>query len=478
MLDSLNLMHMRQYAETIRRQQKQFAKIQWALYFIGFALLFVAAIVIGVAEEMELLTLTENQYWILVFTAAIFLDWLWFINAVTIEHNWRDMAQSHIQQTMTDLPFMQRHLLSGRSRVAAGLTLVAFQGVTNVALVGLCWWQGVDIGVFMVAAWFVMIYFAWAEFWLEGNILSFVRPKTYPPDMLGLRRRHSLRVWMLEWGVLLILPALIYRFGLHTISPPLQAIAAILYYFGVLKIVPQLLFRWIWGPAHTGQYDISLDHCRFLGRFFPTSGFLEHIQGIMLLAANRHREAEPHFCQVLAHNPSRQYQIMGVTGLLEIRQETDRMNEAIRLAEVAAMINPADLLAYLELADIYLRSYPEPARALAMVDMALEQLRKSHRYKQLRRMERNVHMRRAWALTSLGRYEEADFALQQATEVPAGKLQLSRAYELYMMGQIKRLRGELVTAHQYFQQSNAADPDGHIGKLAAEALEDMEPRNG
>jgi tetratricopeptide (TPR) repeat protein len=124
------------------------------------------------------------------------------------------------------------------------------------------------------------------------------------------------------------------------------------------------------------------------------------------------------------------------------------------------------------LAEVYLRQGHDPARALELLDMALEKKPTFFLYRLLRAddMTGQIIANRAWALAQQRRHLEAEQVLDEAFQKVDRKSKPRLAAVHYRAGHVLQLRGNKQAAREHARTAQELDPHGDAGRLAAQAF--------
>jgi Tfp pilus assembly protein PilF len=262
-------------------------------------------------------------------------------------------------------------------------------------------------------------------------------------------------------GINLTVPAIILLFG----------VVCMAVLWGVLRFP----FYYVLGALKQGQYDTALRRIRRLkpvmGRNSPTALFIE---GTILGYAGRFDEAETILRESLAAGQKNPMLAASQSVALENLGWTlfgqGRADEAIQAFEGAIQIRPEGTDSYNGLAWVYLHQN-RAQRALELTSRAMDNKRKRMRVD--RYVWGEIWANRAWALAQLGRYDEAQDALDRAfRDAERGfKPSLSRLH--YCAAQVEQLMGKTDEAVEHLETAQRIDPDGASGKRAGEAIRQM-----
>ncbi len=201
-------------------------------------------------------------------------------------------------------------------------------------------------------------------------------------------------------------------------------------------------------------------------------------QGAILFARGQLAESEALLRQSYAEArdllPGEVEQHMIVNGLLinlaTTRRAQGDYQEATELYQQALAINQEQSLPYLGLATNHLYQGTEPARALELLEQAMEKEQVSPEEGQ----SSVIMVSRAWALTQQQQTTLADEALEQAMREinPEHRPIAASVYE--RAGRLMLLRDDLPAARDYFERAYQTDPHGYIGQQAQVALQQLE----
>jgi hypothetical protein len=149
--------------------------------------------------------------------------------------------------------------------------------------------------------------------------------------------------------------------------------------------------------------------------------------------------------------------------------------EAIPFIETAIRIQPTSLASLTSLAEVYLEAEVETERALEVIQFARQYGFENWLVHLMRKSSRpvteGVH---GWVLARLGRFEEADRAIQKAMKRISAKNKAGVAYLHYIKGKIEEVKGNQAQAAEWFAKAKAMD-SGLYGQIAAQALSKLAP---
>ena len=216
--------------------------------------------------------------------------------------------------------------------------------------------------------------------------------------------------------------------------------------------------------ARAGDYDRAIRWIRRIGLGHPNSRLVE-MEGVAQALAGRKPEAEQCLREALAliggEPKDRRSSILGCLG--EVLTDQGRYEEAGKCLQGAIDLGGDKIgSSRMDLAELLLHQGNDPARALALIDEAIRLMPRKY----VARFSPSRQAKRAWALATLGRTEEAAGAIRRGLEVrkefsvaffAAARLNIARAYAAM---------GKLTEAREQFRAAAEADPSGKSGQQA------------
>ncbi len=232
-------------------------------------------------------------------------------------------------------------------------------------------------------------------------------------------------------------------------------------------------FFWIQSPVKRGDYSGGLARARWVERFSLHRGFYLNLHGVILLWAGRYDEARQVFEESIG--AQRQESLGGGNAALEnigcALAWQGRYTEAVKMFQGSIEMSPSQAMVYSDLAEAYLHQGVESARALELTDRAWTNFQASFELRWLSPYQAGqILSTRAWALARLGRHAEAEKTLRQAFVAADRKFKPVWAGIHLRAGYVFAERGEGDKAREYFAEGRRIDPEGHYGRLCAQAI--------
>lgn len=287
----------------------------------------------------------------------------------------------------------------------------------------------------------------------------------------------GLLIYVAMWGLFKILQATLSWLGGDDVvsgdfSILILLIELVLAIFAV-KLVSVGPFQLIQERYWRADYASALRRARFLQRLAPHNPTFVFLESAMHLAARNYPEAE-RLLQHCLEQSQEQYSGQRATvlgGLGEVALAQRRYADAITYCEGVIKISPESATAYRSLANIYLEQNDLTARALDLTTQALaaHKVRKALRRSSLQSLA-EIYGVRAWALSRLGRNDEAAACITRAFELGHRRSRPGMAYLHYLAGQALRAQREESSAVEHFNAARRLDPEGYYGELTTRAL--------
>ncbi len=287
--------------------------------------------------------------------------------------------------------------------------------------------------------------------------------------------------WLLFLAVLVVLPGPLLRWLVPPGASPITVGLVILggaagLFLVVLPLLQTAPSWWVYRDMARGDYEGALRRLRFLRSLSPRNAGFLFMQGTVLLMAGRYQDSEQLLRESLTEGRkgAADVQSVALENLGFVLLEQERYDEARQAFEGSLAIRADRGGPYDGLAQIELRQAREAARALELVERALE-------YKRRTLMSRNVDRYvlgemladRAWALALLGRHDEARQALDAAFRETDRSFKPMLAGIHYRGGPIARLRGDEAGAREHLERARAIDPHGSYGARAGRLLAEI-----
>ncbi|MCP4541549.1 MAG: hypothetical protein GY832_30835, partial [Chloroflexi bacterium] len=267
------------------------------------------------------------------------------------------------------------------------------------------------------------------------------------------------------------------------------------FYLAFLVIVPVTALAfvfiswpkfWVDAAVKRGDYDAALRRFQSVEKVWPSYASPQNF-ALILMLAGRHAEAEARLragAPIISQQQQEVDSIQGFTltllsyALLEqgkyreamlIFEETVR--KSIELPSARFLGNPTT---YNGLAEVYLRQGIEPRRALELLDRAIAMRGNVSSNNRLSGSiySSEILANRAWALALQHHCDESKEALAQAFQKASRKHKIEMSSLHYRAGHVMQLCGYKTEAIEHWTCARQLDPQGHYGRLAAQAMRD------
>ena len=367
MLDTLDLMDVqRQREDHQERADRRRAKGIWAwILAILLPINFIAVSIV-----VFFLYQSETVFWaslvialgLLATPVGIWLFYYYYSHQRQIIE-----ASDRICVLLPELPQAARPFSYGLLRplmaVALLTTSVLFTALLLFSLLNL-------FSQFFLGAVIIMTPFLlWLDLLLGYTFLSLLRPSRFAAEVRPHRLRHAVGLLLVPCGLLIIVPLILDRVGLFNLSLGIAYLAGL--YIMMVMAVP----AWAKGPAKQGDYDVSLHRLGWLRTVLPYHVNYVMWQGALFQMVGRFEEAEKSYREVLAQPHEPRVQLIILSMLASVYANQGRVDDGIRLAQLGVELEPRSSVPLMVLAEIYLLFVDQPARAVALLDLARKTMR-------------------------------------------------------------------------------------------------------
>jgi len=230
-----------------------------------------------------------------------------------------------------------------------------------------------------------------------------------------------------------------------------------------------LVDHWIRAPIRHTDYARAIQRARWAQQL-SSNTFSERL-GVILFWAGEYDETEDTLKQAVTEGITRNT-IQGSSELNNIACGligAGKLDEAQELLEGALRINNRQGAIFDTLAEVHLRRGDNPERALELIERALALGTPLMAHLVASDTPSVVQGNYAWALAAVGRYAEADQALEATFALARRGYPREMAGAHYRAGQVKRLQGDREQAQVHFAAGARLDPDGHYGRSIRQA---------
>ena len=258
---------------------------------------------------------------------------------------------------------------------------------------------------------------------------------------------------------------------------PIVALGVCTGIFMLLMMLYMLIpYFWIMAAVKQCNYDVAIGRARLVENLSMLRGFYLNTHGVVLLMAARYEQARAIF-ETSISEQRKEILGGGSTAFENIGCALawqDQYAEAIKMFEGSIALAPRQAIVYNDLAEAYLHQGIELARALELVDRAWQNHQASLEARWLSGHQAGqILSTRAWALALLGRYSEAQAAMQQAFAVADKSFKPVLAGVYVRAGHVMQLSNDESKAREHFAKAIELDRDGHYGHLARQALREQ-----
>jgi hypothetical protein len=302
---------------------------------------------------------------------------------------------------------------------------------------------------------------------IRSRAKEWLKAEKLPDTAVSLTGTGSLLQWIptlirviLSYVIITQIPNLALAIGL--------TLVVILLSF-LVEDIPNL---WARAPLLKGDYELSLQRVLACRRWYRHNKGLISLQAQALMQLDRLAEGEEIARQMIAltqrakdpYNSARMLSNLGICLGWE-----NRPFEALPLHESAIRIMPSLGMVYENLAGLYLTQGASPQRAVEVSRMAVQfhpEKEGAGRASALAAL--------AWGLAKIGEHDEASVTLDSAFKA-ADRANIPAFADLNRSaGQAKLALGDRAGAAECFQRASEIDPQGHMGRMAARALAEMQ----
>jgi Tfp pilus assembly protein PilF len=261
------------------------------------------------------------------------------------------------------------------------------------------------------------------------------------------------------------------------VPTPIIPIIALFVCSGIFMVTVMLYmlvpYFWIMAAVKQCKYDVAIGRAQIVENLSMLRGFYMNTHGVILLTAGRYDEARTIFETSIAEQ--RKEVLGGGSTALENIGCTlawqGKYAEAIDMFEGSIALAPRQAMVYNDFAEAYLHQGIELPRALELIDRAWQNHQASFESRWLGSHQAGqILSTRAWALALLGRYSEAQAALQRAFTLADKSFKPVLAGIYLRAGYVMRLSNDEHTAREHFAQALELDRIGHYGRLASQAM--------
>ena len=298
----------------------------------------------------------------------------------------RREANELIRKLMPDLPEGHLPLLTRKSRkwywfYFSGLVII------SLAVFGLSLYPSENISNKLLPSFppipFIVIinlpqmtlWAIWHDLWMGQSILSIVRWIRHGSD--PKRGLHCL-IHGLSLITLTVVPLSILYYVGETDADLgsfgwIIIILIWIYQTQLLKYFIGFPHDWITKPLLQGRKQATLHRLNFMKAFRSYNPGLHQANAIIMSFSGQYVEAEQAYRNVLAENPPIENQILCLMNISASLLDQRKYQDAISVLDVVMHLAPETSVNYINLADIYLSTGSNPARALEILEVGIEQ---------------------------------------------------------------------------------------------------------
>jgi tetratricopeptide (TPR) repeat protein len=239
-----------------------------------------------------------------------------------------------------------------------------------------------------------------------------------------------------------------------------------------ISTIPFFSFNWVPAPLSSARYDEVIRRANIYDKWFPGGSL--NIRGITEIFAGRSIESEQVHRTLLARLiKAKSSEALGLNNLAYELVLQKRYEEALALLESAIRINPHLADSYDSLAIWYLFQNLDSQRALELAEF----------HSKLPPTPLGLYKNastaiklatRAWAEARTGQHERAETTIKDALKKASPKNIPYYASTLFTLGKAKTDLEDISGAREYFGQAAEIDPRGRFGKMAADALKQID----
>lgn len=329
----------------------------------------------------------------------------------------------------------------------------------------------------LIVLFFALLPFLWLHLGIPSLLYWHVRQhnrqrrrllERLPPLNLpssNIRLLSSIEGLLILWLILCFF-LIMYFFPVFWIVPPLVFLPA-------LTIIP--LYLWAREPITKGNYQLALRRTEAVLRWLPRDVSFWVLCGVAAQQGGDLEQALKAARQALAcalkQAPSDT--IIPLNNLAVVWIYQGRYADALPLLEIALSINPEQGNVYNSLAYWYLYQNIDAERALEIAERAVQLVLAS----KIKIAMPMLLATRAWAEARTHRASRAaktvDEALNRAN--PKNVPEYAETYRI--AGEAMRALGNVDAVQEFFRQAAVSDPNGLSGRLAREALTELDAQN-
>ncbi len=235
---------------------------------------------------------------------------------------------------------------------------------------------------------------------------------------------------------------------------------------------------WLRRPLFRADYDETVRRANVVNKWMHNDVSVLNIEGLCYLFNGRTLDSERVHRQFVAQTLKlKYYQALALNNLAAELTLQKRYEEALAILEITIHMHPEFASTYDTLAGWYLQQNLYPERALELAQFGFEL--KPPQLTIGKKASKSVRLAtRAWAEAKTGMIDQAKSTLKQAFKI-------SDPNYVPIYAELHRLAGETALvcseegkAKTYFQKAATLDPNGRIGQLAKDMLNQMSQSSG